>query len=68
MSKAERRFKRALDEYESAAREVGISHRQLAREAGISPATIARWRAKPPETIQTMAKIEGVLAAKKRGR
>lgn len=68
MSKAERRFVRALDEIESAAREVGMSNRQLAAEASVSPATLGRWRKKPPATILTLAKMEKAVAAKKRRR
>lgn len=68
MSKAERRFVKALDEIESAAREAGLSNRQLAQEANCSPATLLRWRKKPPATILTLAKMEQAVARKKRAR
>jgi len=58
-------FNEAVTQLEADAKSVGSNITAICREAGVSRTTPDRWKEKPPATIETLAKLQDAVAAKK---
>lgn len=65
MTNFEKVFRDTLDKLEVDAKEVGLTLTSICRSTGVSRATPDRWRKQPPNTVEILTKMQGVVVAER---
>lgn len=58
-------FHSTLDQLEADAKKEGLTLTSICRDTGVSRATPDRWRKEVPKTVELLARMQGIVAAKR---